>query len=93
MHLMGATDRQISRMFERRVAQDAISGAALGFVVATLALIVVGWRINAVDSALVGGGTLGWLDWVLLAFLPVAGVGVAIGAARLTVLRSLARML
>ena len=25
MHLMGATDRQISRLFERRVAQDAIS--------------------------------------------------------------------
>jgi cell division transport system permease protein len=93
MHLMGATDRQISRLFERRVAQDAISGAALGFVVAILALIVLGWRINAVDSALVGGSTLGWLDWVLIALLPVAGVGVAIGAARLTVLRSLARML
>jgi cell division transport system permease protein len=93
MHLMGATDRQISRLFERRVAQDAISGAALGFVVAILALIVIGWRISAVESALVGGGTLSWIDWVLLMILPVAGVGLAIGAARLTVLRSLARIL
>jgi cell division transport system permease protein len=93
MHLMGATDRQISRLFERRVAQDAVSGAALGFVVAILALIVLGWRINAVESALVGGSTLGWLDWLLIAILPVAGVALSIGAARLTVLRSLARIL
>jgi cell division transport system permease protein len=93
MHLMGATDRQISRLFERRVAQDAVSGAALGFAVAILALIVLGWRINAVESALVGGSTLGWLDWVLIAVLPVAGVALSIGAARLTVLRSLARIL
>jgi cell division transport system permease protein len=93
MHLMGATDRQISRLFERRVAQDAVSGAALGFAVAILALIVLGWRINAVESALVGGSTLGWLDWVLIAILPVAGVVLSIGAARLTVLRSLARIL
>ncbi len=93
MHLMGATDRQISRLFERRVAQDAVSGAALGFAVALVALIVLGWRISAVDSALVGSGTLGWLDWVLVALLPVAGVGVAIAAARFTVLRSLARIL
>ncbi len=93
MHLMGATDRQISRLFERRVAQDAISGSALGFVVAILALIVLSWRIDAVDSALVGGSTLGWLDWLLIALLPLAGVVLAIGAARLTVLRSLARIL
>ena len=93
MHLMGATDRQISRLFERRVAQDAISGAALGFVVAVLALLLLGSRIVAVESALAGSGTLAWIDWLLIALLPIAGVGLAIAAARLTVLRSLARIL
>jgi len=93
MHLMGATDRQISRLFERRVAQDAISGSVLGFLVAILALIIIGWRIDAVQSALVGGTTLGLFDWFLVGLLPVAGVGLAIGAARITVLRSLARIL
>lgn len=93
MHLMGATDRQISRLFERRVAQDAVSGAALGFVVAVIALLLLGSRIEAVESALVGGGTLRWLDWLLILLLPVAGVGLAIAAARITVLRSLARIL
>lgn len=90
MHLMGATDRQISRLFERRVAQDAISGCALGFAVAILALILLGWRLQAVEAALVGNGTLGWPDWIVIAAMPIAGVAVAILAARVTVLRSLA---
>jgi cell division transport system permease protein len=93
MHLMGATDRQISRLFERRVAQDAISGAALGFVVALSALLLVGWRIAAVGAALVTGSTLGWIDWLLIALLPLGAVGLTVAAARFTVLRSLARIL
>lgn len=93
MHLMGASDRQIARLFERRVAQDAISGAALGFVAAIGVLIIVGWRVQAVGAALVDAGTLGWADWALLTALPVAGVGLAIISARITVLRSLASIL
>ncbi len=93
MHLMGATDRQISRLFERRVAQDAVSGAALGFVLALGALMVVGWRFQAVGAALVAGGALGWIDGALLCLIPIAGVGLAILSARITVLRSLAHIL
>jgi cell division transport system permease protein len=93
MHLMGATDRQISRLFEHRVAQDAISGAALGFVVALGLVVLVGWRIDAMGAALMAGGTLGLLDALLLVLIPLGGIGLAILAARLTVLRGLARML
>lgn len=93
MHLMGATDRQIARLFEHRVAQDAISGAALGSVVALGVLIVVGWRIGEVGAALATGGALGWVDALLIALIPLGGVGLAIMAARLTVLRVLARNL
>ena len=93
MHLMGATDRQISQLFERRVAQDAVSGAALGFVVAIGVLLIVGWRIDAVGAALFAGGTLTLLDWALLALIPLGGVGLAILSARLTVLHALARIL
>ncbi len=93
MHLMGATDRQISRLFERRVAQDAISGTALGFVVAFGALMIIGWRVQAVGAALVAGGTLGWIDWLLIALLPLGAIGLTVAAARFTVLRSLARIL
>lgn len=93
MHLMGATDRQIARLFEHRVAQDAISGAALGTVVALGVLIIVGWRIGAVGAALATGGALGWVDALLIVLIPLGGVGLAIMAARLTVLRALARNL
>ena len=93
MHLMGATDRQISRLFERRVAQDAITGSALGFVAAIGVFIVVGWRLDAVAATLVESTRLSLLDWTLVALLPVAGVGLAILSARLTVLRALARIL
>ncbi len=93
MHLMGATDRQISRLFERRVAQDAISGAALGLVLAFGALMVVGWRFQAVGAALVAGSALGLIDITLLCLIPIAGVGLAILSARITVLRSLAHIL
>jgi cell division transport system permease protein len=93
MHLMGATDRQISRLFERRVAQDAVSGSALGFVLAFGALMIVGWRFQAVGAALVAGGALGWIDGALLCLIPIAGVALAILSARITVLRSLAHIL
>ena len=93
MHLMGATDRQISRLFERRVAQDAVTGAALGFVSGIGVLMILGWRLSAVGAALVQNAALGWIDWLVIVLLPVAGVGLAIVSARITVLRSLARIL
>lgn len=93
MHLMGATDRQIARLFERRVAQDAISGAGLGFAVAIVVMIIVGWRVREVGAALVASGALGWFDWLLVAAIPLAGVMLAIYSARFTVLRALARIL
>jgi cell division transport system permease protein len=41
----------------------------------------------------VAGGTLGPVDWVLLAAIPAAGVLLAMVTARLTVLGALRRML
>lgn len=93
MHLMGATDRQVSRLFERRVAQDAVTGAALGSVVACAIAALVAWRLSSVGSQLISGGMLNWLDLLFVACLPLVGVGVAIVAARVTVLRALARVL
>lgn len=93
MHLMGATDVQISRLFERRVAQDAISGSALGFVVGIGVLIIVGKNIEAVGAGLIANASLGWIDWLLVLLVPVAGIGLAIISARITVMRALARIL
>lgn len=93
MHLMGATDVQISRLFERRVAQDAISGSALGFVIGIGVLIIVGQSIEAVGAGLIANASLGWVDWLLVLLVPIAGIGLAIFSARVTVMRALARIL
>jgi cell division transport system permease protein len=93
LHLMGATDVQIARLFQRRIALDALFGGALGFAAALLVLLTLGGRLAATGSELLGAIGLSWTGWLLLAALPVGGVFLATLAARLTVLRALGRAL
>ncbi|HJT41605.1 MAG TPA: FtsX-like permease family protein [Sphingobium sp.] len=93
LHLMGATDVQIARLFQRRIGLDALFGSALGFVVALLVIILLGIRLGATGSDLLTAITLPWTSWAALAALPVGGVLLATLAARWTVLRSLGRLL
>lgn len=93
LHLMGATDVQIARLFQRRIGLDALFGGALGFTVALLVLILLGARLMATGSELLGAIQLPWAGWAMLAALPVGGVILATIAARWTVLRSLGRLL
>ncbi len=93
LHLMGATDVQIARLFQRRIALDALFGGTLGFVAALLVLLTLGGRLAATGSELLGAISLPWTGWLLLAALPVGGVLLSTLAARLTVLRALGRAL
>ena len=93
LHLMGATDVQIARLFQRRIGLDALLGSALGFAVALLVIGLLGARLFATGSELLGAIRLPWSGWALLAALPICGVLLATVAARWTVLRSLGRRL
>ena len=93
LHLMGSTDVQIARLFQRRIGLDALLGSALGFVSAVLVLLLIGLRLTAAGSALLGTVRIDAWGWIALALLPVAGVVLATLTARLTVLRALGRML
>jgi cell division transport system permease protein len=93
LHLMGATDVQVARLFQRRIALDALFGGIVGFAAGALALLVIGQRIGALGSDLLGSANLPWASWLLLAVLPVLGVGLAMLVARGTILRALGRML
>ncbi|MGC4250620.1 MAG: cell division protein, partial [Sphingobium sp.] len=93
LHLMGATDVQIARLFQRRIALDAMLGSLLGFVIAACVILLLGARLIATGSELLGAVHLPWSSWALLAALPVGGVLLAMLAARWTVLRSLGRLL
>ena len=93
MHLMGATDAQIARLFERRVALDALFGSAVGFVFGVIVTLLLAQRFDDIGAALLESGGLGWTDWLIIAAVPVAGVLLAIVTARITVTRALARIL
>lgn len=93
LHLMGATDVQIARLFQRRIGLDALFGGLLGFTVALLVILLLGARLTATGSDLVGAIRLSWIGWLVLAALPLGGVLLATLAARWTVLRSLGRLL
>ena len=93
MHLMGSTDYQVARLFQRRIALDALFGGALGFAAGVLVLVGIGSRVGAVGSDLLGSAGLAAVDWLLLLALPVSGIGLAMMVARMTVLRALRKML
>ena len=93
IHLLGATDRQIARLFERSIALDAALGGAAGLTLGLGAVWLLGRQFSRLGSGMVAGGTLGPIDWALLAAIPLAGVAVAMVTARLTVLVALRRIL
>lgn len=93
VHLLGGTDVQIARIFQRSVAFDAAGGGALGLALGLVAVLFLGQRFAGLGAGLVSAGALGWQDWLLLALIPIAGVCLAMVTARLAVVRALRRML
>lgn len=93
LHLMGATDVQVARLFQRRIALDALFGGLVGLAAAALVLLAIGRRVGAIGSELLGSAGLPVLSWLILAALPVAGVFLAMLVARSTILRALGRLL
>jgi cell division transport system permease protein len=90
MHMLGANDLQVSRLFERRIALDALFGGLGGFAMGVLALLALRARFGAIGSDMLG---LGWVDWLMISALPLGGVALAIFVARYTVRESLAKSL
>ena len=93
LHLMGATDVQVARLFQRRIALDALFGGTVGLLAAAIVLLVIGNRVGALGSELLGSAGLPVTSWILLVALPVAGVVLAMLVARATILRALGRLL
>jgi cell division transport system permease protein len=93
MHFLGSTDEQIAGLFQRRIALDALLGSLAGFAIALTLLLVLGNRVSALGSGLLGQATLGWSGWMAIAALPLLGTVLAALVARWTVLRTLGRTL
>lgn len=93
VHLLGGTDTQIARIFQRSIAVDALVGGIVGLLLGLVAVFLLGSQFAALGSGMVAGGALGIADWAAIGAVPVAGVLIAMLTARLTVLGALRRML
>lgn len=93
VHLLGGTDSQIARIFQRWIGIDAAGGGVLGFAMGLVAVQFLGRRFASLGAGLVDSGALGWGDWVLLALIPLLAAALAMLTARLSVIRALRRLL
>jgi cell division transport system permease protein len=93
VHMLGGTDRQIARVFQRSMAFDAAAGGLAGLLLGLITIIALGRQFAGLGSGMVAGAVLRWPDWLAIAAIPLLGVGLAVLTARLTVLAALRRML
>jgi cell division transport system permease protein len=89
MHGIGATDAQIARLFQRKIALDALAGALAGAAVAAFALLLVGGGGAAMAREVAGTTPLRTGDLILLALMPLAAAVLATLVARAAVLSAL----
>ncbi|NIJ21204.1 cell division transport system permease protein [Sphingomonas naasensis] len=93
LHMLGSTDLQIARLFQRRIAFDTLLGGLAGTAAALLLVWFLQGRLSAVGSEMLGGVALQQRDWFLLLLLPLAFALLATLAARIAVLRTLGKRL
>jgi cell division transport system permease protein len=89
MHGIGATDSQLTRLFQRKIAVDAAAGALVGSIAAAVALLLIGATGAAFAGDFLGAAPLGPAEFLVLAILPVVAVLLAVAVARWTVLGAL----
>jgi cell division transport system permease protein len=88
MHGIGATDIQVTRLFQRRIAIDALVGSLTGAAGAAIVLLLLTAGASFAGE-LTGGATLSGGDLLLLALLPMALTTLATWVARAAVLAAL----
>jgi cell division transport system permease protein len=88
MHGIGATDLQVTHLFQRKIAIDALIGSIAGAGAASIVLLLLATGA-AFAGQLTGGATLGKADLALLALLPVALTMLATWVGRAAVLAAL----
>jgi cell division transport system permease protein len=93
IHLLGGTDAQVTRIFQRSVLRDAVFGAVIGLMLGLAAVWLLGRQFAALDSGMIGGGGLEWNDWLVIAAIPVGGVLLALITGRITIGFALKSML
>lgn len=92
MHGIGATDLQVTHLFQRRIAIDSLIGSIGGAAAAALLLVLIAAGASFAGE-LTGGPTLVAWDLILLTLLPLALAALATWVARTAVLSALRQSL
>ena len=88
MHGIGATDLQLTHIFQRKIALDALVGSVAGAAAGALVLILLASGASFVGE-LTGGASLSAVDIFILLLLPFALTALATWVARIAVLVAL----
>ena len=92
MHGIGATDLQVTRLFQRKLAIDAFVGSIAGAMAAALVLLLLNAGATFAGE-LTGDATLSTADLLILFSLPLLLTGLATWVARTAVLAALRQAL
>ena len=88
MHGIGSTDDQITQLFQRKIAIDALAGSLGGAFAGAIVLLALASGASFAGT-LMGGAMLGLLDFLILLLLPFALTALATWVARRAVLAAL----
>jgi len=89
MHLIGARDEQIARIFRLRAGMEGLIGGAIGLAGAALVILLLGDQAAALGSGLLAAGSIGVGSWIVLLALPLLAGLLALATAHVTVIRLL----
>ncbi|MBK1697102.1 hypothetical protein CKO21_07560 [Rhodovibrio salinarum] len=92
LHLIGAHDAYVARQFQRHALRLGLTGGLVGLGLAAATLGALAQWVGQETGAIVPELTLSQLQWFALAGVPLATTGVAMITARVTVLRTLAKL-
>lgn len=92
LHVIGAHDAYIAQQFQLHALRLGMLGGLVGLGFAAATILSIGAWLRATENEILPDLSLSLGSWSLLLLLPPATALVAMLTARLTVLRSLARM-
>lgn len=93
LHLIGAHDSYVAAQFAWRAFSLGIRGGVVGLVLAVPALFVIGYFAANLEAGLLPEIAFGLFEWISIAAVPLLTALIATITARITVLRTLAKML
>ncbi len=92
LHLIGAHDAYVARQFQRHALRLGLTGGLIGLALAAATLWALTRWVGQETGAIVPELTLSETQWLSLIAVPLAATLVAMLTARITVLRTLAKL-